>query len=300
MGHDDFSDAALVLVGHGSTQNSASSVPAFQHAAELRRRKLFAEVREAFWKQEPRVMQVLPGIVAPRVFIAPLFISEGYFCEAVIPRGLGFRSEGQTWFSRVLRRGGQTLFYCKPVGTHDSMTHVLLACAREVVAKCPFPRAPKPGETTLFIAGHGTDENENSRKAIERQVELIREFNLYAAVHGVFLEEEPRICDCHQLARTRNVVVVPFFISGGLHTQEDIPVLLGEPRCVVERRLQDGRPTWRNPTEKKGKLVWYSAAVGSEPHVADVILERVREAEVPRHTRLQTGNGIRRDSLAGV
>ena len=278
MGHDDFSDAALVLAGHGSTQNSASSAPAYQHAAELRRRKSFAEVREAFWKQEPRVMEVLPGITAPRVFIVPLFISEGYFCEEGIPRALGFRSEGQAGFSRMLQRGGQTLFYCKPIGTHDSMTHVLLACARVVVEKYPFPHAPLPGETTLFIAGHGTDESENSRKAIERQVGLIRELNLYAAVQGVFMEEEPRIGDYHQLARTRNVVVVPFFISGGMHAQEDIPVLLGEPRGVVERRLRDGQPTWRNPTERKGKLVWYSAAVGSEPHVADVILERVREA----------------------
>ena len=279
MGHDDFSDAALVLVGHGSTQNSASGAPAYLHATELRRRKCFAEVREAFWKQEPRVTEVLPGISASRVFIVPLFISEGYFCEEVIPRALGFCSEGQAGFFRMLRRGGQTLFYCKPIGTHDSMTHVILACADEVVAKCPFPRAPLPGETTLFIAGHGTDENENSRMAIERQVELIRGLNLYAAVHGVFMEEEPRIGDCHQRAQTRNVVVVPFFISGGLHTQEDIPVLLGEPRRVVEQRLKDGQPSWRNPSEKKGKLVWYSAAVGSEPHVADVILERVREAK---------------------
>jgi sirohydrochlorin cobaltochelatase len=279
MGHDDFSDAALMLVGHGSTQNVASSAPVYQHAAELRRRELFSEVREAFWKQEPRITEVLPGITAPRVFIVPLFISEGYFCEEVIPLALGFRSEGRAGLCRTLQRGGQTLFYCKPIGTHDSITNVLLACAREAVEKYPFPHAPKPGDTTLFIAGHGTDESENSRKAIERQVGLIRGLNLYAAVQGVFMEEEPRIGDCHQLARTRNVVVVPFFISGGLHVQEDIPVLLGEPRHVVERRFQNGQPTWRNPTEKKGKLIWYSAAVGSEPHVAGVILERVREAK---------------------
>ena len=57
----------------------------------------------------------------------------------------------------------------------------------------PFPRAPQSRETTLFIAGHGTEKNENSRKAIERQVELIRAMNIYAAVHAIFLEESPRI-----------------------------------------------------------------------------------------------------------
>ena len=72
-------------------------------------------------------------------------------------------------------------------------------------------------------------------------------------------------------------MVVPFFISDGLHTVEDIPVLLGEPERVVQQRLAAGQPTWRNPTERNDKLVWYSTAVGSEPGIADVILARVRE-----------------------
>ena len=55
--------------------------------------------------------------------------------------------------------------------------------------------------------------------------------------------------------------------------------MLGEPRDVVRRRLDSGQPTWRNPTERNGKLVWYTSAVGADPHVADVILERVREAD---------------------
>jgi sirohydrochlorin cobaltochelatase len=62
-----------------------------------------------------------------------------------------------------------------------------------------------------------------------------------------------------------------------LHTQEDIPVLLGETKQTVEQRLAAGQPPWRNPTEKNGRLVWYSPAVGTDPRIADVILERVRE-----------------------
>ena len=285
VGQADFSDAALVLMGHGTTLNTESSAPVYQHAAELRRRKLFAEVREAFWKQEPRISEVLSSLMPPRVFIVPLFISEGYFSEGVIPKELGFRVEGEAGFSRTQRRGAQTLSYCKAIGTHDSMTDVVLARAREIVEQFPFPRAPKPKDTTLFIAGHGTERNENSRKAIERQQELIRALGLYAEVHAVFMEEEPRIQDFHQLAQTKNVIVVPFFISDGLHAREDIPVLLGEPKRIVQQRLATDRPTWRNPTERKGKLVWYSPSVGTEPRLAEVILERVREARSPGFSR---------------
>ena len=272
MNNENFSDAALVVLGHGTTQNANSAAPVYQHAAELRRRKIFAGVREAFWKQEPQIKKVLPEISAARVFIVPLFISEGYFSGEVIPRELGFTQNSK------FKTQNSEWFYCRPVGTHNRMTEVLLARAREIVAQFPFPRAPKPQDITLFIAGHGTEENENSRQAIERQIELIRAMNLYAGVQAVYLEESPRIADCYQLAQTRNLVVVPFFISDGLHTQQDIPVLLGEAKRVVEQRLAAGQPTWCNPTEKNGRRVWYSPAIGSEPRIADVILERVREA----------------------
>jgi sirohydrochlorin cobaltochelatase len=274
---DDYSDATLVVLGHGTELNENSATPVFQHAAELRRRKLFAGVREAFWKQEPQIKNVLAAIATPRVFIAPLFISEGWFARNVIPSELGFPDlPSVSHFAKCDHRHA-SLFYCNPVGTHDSMTKVILSRADEVVKQFPFPRAPKNSETTLFIAGHGTEKNENSRRPVERQVELIRAAKPYAAVHAIYLEENPRIGEAFSLAQTRNMVVVPFFISDGLHTQEDIPVLLGETKRVVEQRLAAGQPAWRNPTERNGKLVWYSSAVGTEPHLADVILERVKE-----------------------
>jgi len=275
---NEFADAALVLIGHGSTVNADSAAPTYQHADELRRRGVFAQVQEAFWKQEPGIAGLLRGVFASRVFVVPLFISEGYFTEQVIPRELGLCRNDETDFPRVQRRGPQTLHYCGPVGTHASMTGVILARAREVVAKFPGKAAPAPTDTALFIAGHGTGQNENSRKAIERQVELIRPMNRYAEVHAVFMEEDPRVNDCYWVARAPNIVMVPFFISDGLHSYEDIPVMLGEPETDVQARFKSGQPTWLNPTEKHGKRVWYSASIGGEPHLADVILERVREA----------------------
>ena len=274
---ENFSDAALLLVGHGSTQNADSAAPVFQHASELRRRPLFDQVREGFWKQEPEVTRVLPELTQPRVFIVPLFVSEGYFSENVIPAALGFSLDTSSE-SRLQRQGSQLLFYCRPIGSHDSMTQVLLARAEQVVKQFPFPRAPKSGDITLFVAGHGTQKDEKSREAIDRQVELIRAKHIYASVEPIFMEQEPRISSCYQTAPTKNIVVVPFFISDGLHVREDIPVLLGEPERIVKQRLERGQATWRNPTERHGKLVWQASAVGTEPLLADVIMERVREA----------------------
>jgi len=278
VSQNDYSDAALVLLGHGSTVYDTSGEVVFQHARELRSRRLFTDVREAFWKQDPKIKVVLSSLSINRIFIVPLFISEGYFSKDVIPRELGFKNEGESVFSRILHRGSQTLFYCEPVGTHDSMTNVLLQRARDAVEMFPFPRAPKAKDLTLFIAGHGTEQNENSRASIQHQAELIRAQNLYAGVHAVFLEEAPEVSECFYLAETRHIVIVPFFIGEGMHSQEDIPVMLGDSKRIVQQRLGMRQPPWRNPTERNGKLIWYSSVVGTHPQIADVILERVREA----------------------
>ncbi len=274
---DDFSNDALVLIAHGSTVNAQSSAPTRRLADELRERNIFAEVACAFNLEQPKIDDVPKLVSAQRIFVVPVTISEGHFTEQTIPHRLGLLEAGAESYERIQQRDGRTIIYCHPIGTHPSMTDVLLARAREVVAKHPFPRAPKPSETALFIAGHGTEKNANSRKAIEAQVEAIAALGEYADVQPVFMEEAPFIADCFTATEAPHIVMVPFFIADGLHTVEDIPVLLGEPEARVKKRLAAGQPTWRNPTERKGKLVWYTEAIGSKAGLAEVILARVEE-----------------------
>lgn len=277
---DDFSKDALVLIAHGSTVNAQSSAPTRRLADELRARNIFAEVACGFNLEQPKIDDVPKLVFAKRIFIIPVTISEGHFTEQTIPHRLGLATAGQTDYERIQQRDGRTIIYCHPIGTHPSMTDVLLARAREVVAKHPFPRAPNPSETALFLAGHGTEKNANSRKVIEAQVETIAVLGEYANVLPVFMEEAPFIADCFTATEAPHIVMVPFFIADGLHTVEDIPVLLGEPEARVKKRLSAGQPTWRNPTERKGKLLWYTEAIGSkgsEAGLAEVILSRVRE-----------------------
>lgn len=274
---DEFHDAALVVLGHGTTLNDESALPVRQHVAELQQRSIFGDVRAAFWKQEPHVKGVLEQLNASRIFIVPLFISEGYFASEVIPRELGF-PETESAPARLVMRREQRWLYCQPVGTHRAMTQIILNRAREVTTRFPFPRAPRPADTTLYIAGHGTERSTRSRQAVERQADLIRAMGLYAEVEAVFMDDAPQIRGCQARAKGRFVVMVPFFISDGLHVVEDIPVLLGEPESVVKERLAAGQPTWRNPTELAGKLTWYASAVGNEAGMAEIIMERAREA----------------------
>jgi len=250
-------DAALLLLGHGSTLNADSSAPTYQHAEELRRRGLFADIEVAFWKEEPNFRQALRQTDCSRVYVVPNFISSGYFTEQVIPRELGLTGP-------VTRIGAQEILYCPPVGLHPSMTEALLRKAREVVAASRETISDPARTACLFICGHGTSLNDNSTKIIHDQVTQIRARGLFADCQGVLMEQSPFVKDWRTLTSCADVIVVPFFISDGLHSFEDIPVLLG---------LTGKNPT--HPHRENGRRLWYATAIGTDPFIADVILAQV-------------------------
>ena len=263
------SKPALLIVAHGSTVNPDSSAPTLVHAAEIRRRNIFADVACAFWKEEPSLRDALflfhPESIR-EVFVVPNFISEGYFTQTVIPRELELN--GRT----TERPNGQTWKYCEPVGNHPAMTELLLKRAREVASGID------PAETSLLIVAHGTDLNENSAVAAKREAERIRALGKFAGVLNVYMEEPPLISDWRKLTNTRNVVVVPFFISDGLHSYEDIPRLVGiAVTAGVDRPRSGSAPAQifrGNPYRIDGRSLFYAPSIGTDPGFADIIIEQ--------------------------
>jgi sirohydrochlorin cobaltochelatase len=263
--------SALLIVAHGSTVNPDSSTPTLAHTEEIRRRNLFSDVECAFWKEEPSLRDALflfdPESIR-EVHVVPNFISEGYFTQTVVPRELELN--GPT----TKRPSGQTWKYCQPVGNHPMVTELLLRRACEIAPGIP------ESETSLLIVGHGTDLNENSAVAAKREAEKIRALGKYAAVLNVYMEEPPLVSDWRKLTKTPNVIVVPFFISDGLHSYEDIPVLLG----IADGRLTTSRATRgevfrRNPYEIDRRSLFYAPSIGTDPGFADIIIEQALNAK---------------------
>ncbi|MEO8440730.1 MAG: CbiX/SirB N-terminal domain-containing protein [Spartobacteria bacterium] len=256
--------SALLIVGHGSTVNPDSSEPSLRQARAIRGRGLFREVDCCFWKEEPSLRDALLLFDEPEiedVYVVPNFISEGYFTQTVIPRELELEGRLTT------RSSGQVWKYCKSVGNHPAVTELLLQRAQEIA-----PGVPE-AETTLLIVGHGTALNDNSAIAAKREVEKIATLGRYASVQNAYMEEAPLISDWVRLTTTPNVIVVPFFISDGLHSYQDIPVLLGiepEPTAAASQR----EIFRRNPYRLHERSLYYASAIGTEPKFADIILEQ--------------------------
>ena len=261
------SDSALLIIGHGSTVNRDSSAPTLAHAAEIRRRQIFAEVGCAFWKEEPSLRDAR-FLFDPKpireVYVVPNFISEGYFTQTVIPRELELNG-------RLTKRpSGQIWKYCRPVGNHSMMTELLLKRAGKVAQDV------NPAQSTLLIVAHGTDLNENSAVAAKREAENIRGLGKYAEVLNVYMEEPPLVSDWRKLTKTPNVVVVPFFISDGLHSYEDIPVLLGiaNEKSTTTSCAARGEVFRRNPYKIDGRSLFYAPSIGTDAGFADIIIEQ--------------------------
>uniref|UniRef100_UPI0024300D63 CbiX/SirB N-terminal domain-containing protein n=1 Tax=Deinococcus wulumuqiensis TaxID=980427 RepID=UPI0024300D63 len=90
----DTAGRTLVLLGHGSHLNADSAQAVRRHAQAVRERGLFGEVIEAYWKEEPSLRQVLRLARFRDVTVVPLFVSEGYFTNQVLPRELGLTWRG--------------------------------------------------------------------------------------------------------------------------------------------------------------------------------------------------------------
>jgi sirohydrochlorin cobaltochelatase len=272
----DYSSSALLIAAHGSTVNPDSSTPTLAHASEIRRRKVFVDVECAFWKEEPSLRDAL-FLFDPKpiheVYVVPNFISEGYFTQTVVPRELELN--GRT----TRRSNGQIWKYCEPVGNHSMMTELLLKRAGEVAQDA------NPAETSLLIVAHGTDLNENSAVAAKREAERIRGLAKYADVLNVYMEEPPLVSDWQKLTTTPNVVVVPFFISDGLHSYEDIPVLLGIANERTISPAARGEVFRCNPYSIDGRALFYAPSIGTDSGFADIIIEQATkfDSEGSRH-----------------
>ena len=262
---------ALVIACHGSRHTPMASRPAYDHADRIRERGGFESVGVASWKEEPTLREAVRSATAERVFVVPLLTSEGYFADRVFPRELGV---DRPWSNPC----GLDIRYTAPIGTHERMTEVILDRAERVSAST---RAD--GGFGLALVGHGTDRSPTSASATRDHADAIRRSDRFEAVGAFFLDQSPTVETVYDSLEVDALVVVPFFVAEGTHTAEDIPAALGLDGPGVSKR---------GPAVVDGTRVWYTGAVGTDPRVADVIVERAVEAGADPDPDRRSNDGL--------
>ncbi len=132
----------------------------------------------------------------------------------------------------------------------------------------------------ILLVGHGSHLNARSSEPIHRHANTLRRRG-YPEVRTAFWKEEPSLARALDGVDATDVTVVPIFISSGYFTEQIIP---------REMRL-GGRLT-----EVDGKVVRYTAPIGSHPALAKVVIQRAEEAGASRESGLAVlGHGTPRN-----
>lgn len=215
---------ALVLAAHGSRHEPTVNALVCEWAALLCALRpagtpaatccaAFDEVVAAFHQGVPTFAEVLDQLVSERVVVVPVMTSEGYYCDEFLPAEL----------AKNRRYAEVELTITKPVGVHSDMIGLVETRAQELADTF----AVRAESSSLAVVGHGTKRSPQSRVATERLVGALQSRGRFAEVHAFFLDEPPGVEEIPRRMSGREILVVPFLISGGPHATRDIPVRLG-------------------------------------------------------------------------
>ena len=249
---------ALVLAAHGSRRDPAANALVRRLAETVRARRLVDEVAVAFHQGEPRFDTVLDELTADEVTVVPLLTSAGHYADVVLPEALSLNSR----FAEVRPR------VTPPVGTHSGIAPLVARRVTELLRNEDIPRH----SASLAIVGHGTRRHPESRGATLELVEILRRRRVAGEVLAAFIDDDPPVSDLLGTASLPHLVVVPFFIGGGVHVGEDIPRLLG----LGDSQLATG--DWRLTLDQ---------AIGTYPGLVDIIIDLARRHAPPAAPRFR-------------
>lgn len=248
-------DAALVLVGHGSTRHPDGAAPVLALADDIRRRGLFAEVTAVFMKQSPTLAEAEAMVRSATVFVVPVFAGKGYYTDTLIPREM--RLGGP-----VTERDGRRFLYTPPAGTHPMIPGIMACRAEGVAAAVGMTVA----DSSLLLIAHGSSRPGGAGETPRAIAAAIVAMQRFAEVELVFLEQAPLAETWAARVSRRDVVALPLLVAQGMHASRDIPPLFG---------LGEGK---RGPVEAQGHRVVLAAGLGAEPDLVAVILDMVKSA----------------------
>lgn len=231
-----------------------------RHAAALRERRLFAEVRTALLHGGPPPQQALAGLQGRPVYVIPVLMCAGLHALQTLPQALGLQggSAGEA---------PPTVQMCRPLGLHPALAGLVTARVCDHLAR----RHWLPAQASVLLAAHGSKTGPASRRAAELQAARLHDRGLFRTVSTAFLEEAPLLADAMR-TMAGPLVIVGMFAAPGMHADQDVTRLLRD----CERAD-----------------VAYLGAIGADAGIPDIIVELVQGSAVDAATAELTGEDVR-------
>ncbi|MBL4748363.1 MAG: hypothetical protein JKY17_06240 [Magnetovibrio sp.] len=269
------SEAAVLIVAHGSPHSPGGSSATRRHAQNLTNMKIFGKVAVGFLTEKPFVADVLKDLDASQIYIVPNLVTTGYIFQKKIPIALGLTG---SITERITPKGHQRLILTDPVGTHPFITRIMA----ETVQASATDLDINLDDTALFVIGHGSEKSrasyiQTAKVAAEMALFGLGELSRKKAIFTAFLEEVPYVHDWRAVTDARTIIFAPYLISDGFHAHRDIPLAIGfDPND--EGFQSNLRARKASETSKEGTRLVYLAPIGTAPGVVDIMYALVKQA----------------------
>lgn len=126
-------------------------------------------------------------------------------------------------------------------------------------------------KTGIVLVGHGSREPYN-KETVEFFASALKSRYDFAATAFMQINEPsiPQVIQKAVDAGMEKIIVVPVFISRGVHTDQDIPEQLALPAGAKRKTLK---------TKDRNVLLLYTAPIGKDPRILDIINSLITSAE---------------------
>lgn len=196
-----------VLVAHGSPSDPGPQERVMQAlaqavAAHLPGARIAGVTLASEGRFEAALDRFGPGGGGP--FVYPFFMARGWFTETFLRRRTGERPTRQM----------------APFGLEPGLPALAAGTLRNRLAD----QAWAAGDTTLFLAAHGSRSNPASRESAEAAAPLIARAGGFADHRVGYVEEAPFIAEAAK--GLGQAICLPFFALAAGHVTDDIPEAL--------------------------------------------------------------------------
>lgn len=239
-----WSQAGLLLVGHGSRTEPQATKALTKLAADLRGDNLFAGVEAAFLAGGRPLADALAALPRGPVFVVPHFMSDGYFVSEKIPAELGLHEKEPG-------AGGKPIRYCRPPALHPAFPALVQRECEAALAAA----GERPTEVDLLLVAHGSERNAASANHAAWVAGGLTGFR---NIRTAFLEQAPRFAEALR-SRAGPTLVAGLFAADGFHAEADV-------RAEIEA-AHDGA--------RDGPPIFATGALGAKPEIKPLVLAQV-------------------------
>ncbi len=204
---------ALIIVSNGEARGVQRNTALLALAAALQNQPLLKENTITFvncgvLSGAPSVADALQQATEKNIdhiLIYPLFMSEGYFSNTVLPK-------------QIAESGISVPITTLPLLGSDPALPDLLY--RKAVTT--LPKSWPIEKTRLLIVGHGSTKNPASAQATHNQAQSLINASQFLKIETAFLEETPFINDLLHRSKDLPTIIIGYFTGQGLHGKNDI------------------------------------------------------------------------------